>query len=78
MKTIILKFVSWLLRRGNKNSHFYMVSQSGNKTYVFIDGKRMMPVNYISGNPLSESEQGELSEILNTYFKLVNKQEDKK
>ena len=73
MKTIFLKIINWLLKFNNPKSHFFMVSQSKNKTYIFVDGKRKSPVSYFINNPLTVLEQAQLDDIIKTYLKLINK-----
>jgi len=68
-----LKIVNWLLHFRSKKSHFFVVSQSENKTYVFVDGKVKRPANYFTGSLLTEEEQRQLNDIMKTYFKLIDK-----
>ena len=73
MKTILLKILNWLFKKFDRKSHFIILSQNQNRTYIFIDGKEKLPVNYYSGKSLTTLELNKLNSILSDYFKLIDK-----
>ena len=70
MKTFLLKFVNWLLKRKDKNSHFIVMSRTQNETLIFIDGKVKEP-RTVHGTLLSEDQQHKLDGYLDEYFELL-------
>ena len=72
MKELLLKFVNWLLKKHDNNSHFIVMSRSQNETLVFIDGKVKEP-RTIHGTLLTEDQQRKLDGYLDEYFELLNR-----
>lgn len=75
MRTLLLKFVCWVLRKTDKKSQFIVVSRSEGSTYFFVNGNICTAKNPITGFALSSCEQEKVDKILNDYFVLLHKSE---
>lgn len=75
MRTLLLKFVCWLLRITDKKSQFIVVVRSESNSYFFVNGKKATARNPITGFAVSTKEKERVDKILDEYFLLLNKSE---